>query len=69
MSLRSSRRIGKVIETEMEIEIVGLWCRMDTIVRSLLGRVRSRRSIVMEVGADQGKGMGMRDIAMEIWRR
>lgn len=69
MSLRSSRRIWKVIETEMEIEIVGLWCRMDIIVRSLLGRVRSRRSIVMEVGADQGKGTDMRDIVMEIWRR
>lgn len=53
----------------MEIEIVGLWCRMGIIVRSLLDRVPSRRSIVKDVGADQGKGTDMRDIVMEIWRR
>lgn len=69
MSLRSSRRIRRAIEMKMVMEIVGLWCRMDTIVRSLLGRVRSRRSIVKEAGADQGKGTDMWDIVMEIWRR
>lgn len=69
MSLRSSRRIRRAIEMTMVMEIVGLWFRMGIIVRSLLGRVPSRRSIVMEVGAGQGKGMGMRDIVMEIWRR
>lgn len=53
----------------MVMEIVGLWFRMGIIVLSLLGRVRSRRSIVRDVGAGQGKGTDMRDIAMEIWRR